>query len=260
MARAKVAKPNKTNDEIKETTAVAKIESAVIPGNSTKPTPVTPVETPKTEELDLDSLLLAADTEEKVTKPSSASATPQIGVDPALLKGFLDAVKARKDGEAREDRFSALLAQVAAPAQQDECRKKNMFIPSVRMIAEGVEGSALYIQNRYTPVKPDDKRDAKTLLACYEATLGKEDMKRLMCVKRGLVASEELVNNPVLLKKTLEVLAAAGLGKYFSRTYEFSPSDEFHRGATLNADLQQKMKALDEAKLVKPKKATVKAS
>jgi hypothetical protein len=255
MARAKEAKPTTTNENI---AASAKIESAVIPGvaNTPKPTPTPVASEPSMD--DLDSLLLAADTEEKVSKPS-ASATPQITVDAILLKSFLEAAKARKDAESKEDRFSELLAQVAAPARQDESCKKNMFLPSVRMVADGVDGSALFILNRYTPVKPDDKRDAKTLLSCYEATLGKEEMKRLMCVKRGLVASEELVNDPVLLKKTLEALAAAGLGKYFSRTYEFSPSDEFHRGATLNADLKQKMKTLEEAKLVKPKKATVKA-
>ncbi len=256
MARAKVAKPTTTKEEV---AASAKIESAVIPGlaNTPKPTPTPVASEPSMD--DLDSLLLAADTEEKVTKPSSASATPQIVVDAVMLKSFLEAAKARKDAESKEDRFAELLAQVAAPARQEESCRKSMFIPSVRMVADGVDGSALFILNRYTPVKPDDKRDAKTLLACYEANLGKEDMKRLMCVKRGLVASEELVSDPVLLKKTLEALAAAGLGKYFSRTYEFSPSDEFHRGATLNADLKQKMKALEEAKLVKPKKATVKA-
>lgn len=203
--------------------------------------------------------MLAADSEEKVSESASASTVPQMDVDADTLKKYLEAVKARKDAEAAEERYGEMLMKVAAPKRIEESRKKGAYLSSIRMIAEGVTGNALYIQNRYTAVKPDAKRDAKKLIEEYKALLG-TDMQRFICVKRGFEASAELCNNLELMKKLLEVLAAAGLAKHFQRTYEFMPSDEFHRNATLNPAVEKQMQTLVDAKLAKPKKASMKAS
>jgi hypothetical protein len=252
------------------------IDSAVIPGAGSDAT------APALD--DLDALLLGgAVAEAEGTVKEDTGKTPIITAPAELIKKFIEGSKAAKDGEAKQNAAGELLAQFAAPQRIEMSRKANAFLSSVKMVADGpvevekiiegkpvkvkanVEGAVLFTLNRYTPVKPDFNpvtkkgRDAKALIAAYAATFG-PDWKKYVAVGRALVAKDELLADPVLAKKAMDALKAAGLGGYFEIQYDFSPTDELHRGITMNPDLEAKFKALEGQKLVKPKKSTLKAS
>lgn len=246
------------------------VETAVIPGAAPEANGMD----------DIDALLLggsvpAAAVEEKADE----SKTPTITAPAQYVKDFLDGAKAEKDGKSKKERNAELLATHALPQRIELCRKRNEFMTSVKLVADGkvtvqkiingqpqdveeeVKGSAMVVvTSRYSAIKPDASRDAKALLAKYQAVLG-PDFKKLIAVERTFGAKAELFDpkNAEAFKKALVALNTAGVAHLFEVGYEFSPTDEFHRGITMNPELANKAKALEADKLIKPVKPTVKS-
>lgn len=249
-----------------------KVEGAVIPG-AVQATDCNGMD-------DIDALLLGGSVSTvKVEEVADDSKAPTITAPAQQIYDFLAGAKAEKDGKNKKERNGALLLQAAAPERIEICRKRNEFLTSVKLVADGkvkvqkiidgepkeideeVKGAVMVVvTSRYSPVKPDEKRDAKALLSKYQAILG-PDYKKLICANRTFGAKEELFDpkNAELFKKALVALQSAGVAHMFEVGYEFGVTDEFHRGATMQPDLAAKMQVLEKEKLVKPVKPTVRA-
>lgn len=257
----------------KKAKEVEEIASAVIPGQA----PAAPIDGLD----DIDALLLNGSVS-TVTEEAEedSSKTPVITAPAQQVYDFLAGAKMEKDGKSKKERNGALLRQHALPQRTELCRKRNEFMTSVKLVADGkvkvqkiidgepkeideeVKGAVVVVvTSRYTAVKPDEKRDAKSLLSKYQAILG-PDFKKYISANRTFSAKADLLDpkNTELFKKALVALQSAGVAHMFEVGYEFGVTDEFHRGSTMQPDLAAKMQVLEKEKLVKPVTPTVKAS
>lgn len=257
--------------------APRQIETAVIPGTTPTPAPGSDVD-------DIDALLLGSGSGTKEST-NKTSATPIVKINAVYVKNFLEGSKAEKDGKAKKERFADLLRTDANIQRVGLSRKRGEFLSCVKIVADapieveklkpdgttehGPDGKPVMIKvevpgsiscsvsSDYSDIKPEAGVTVKEMIAKYKAILGDEDYAKYIGVSRTFVAKPELLSDKEKLGKAIACLQAAGLMDCFEIGYSFSPTVAFHHAATLSESAEKKMKLLIDAKLAKPKAASL---
>ncbi len=186
----------------------------------------------------------ASKTESKPSK--SKNPVIELPEQKTAIKDWLKAASDLKDAEARKATAEESILPAAEKARIEACRRDGKYYSSVKV----EDLVTISVQNRYSPINTSD-------FPAIEDLFG-EKASDFFSTKTEIKLTDAALNDEKIIEKLINAVGEDNFKTFFEVKQSVVPTEIFHEGSAVNAEIGKKADALKANGILKPYKAAVK--